>query len=109
MLCRRGQRSGYETMLFDSGAKALDVLDEHADNLALVISDYHMGDMNGLEFRSEMQKKHSNIPFIIYSGFVVTKDILKYRKICSLQISLINLFEVSKLPDLIKEETKESS
>lgn len=58
-------RAGYETFEAENGRRALGVLKEN--DLDLVISDFLMPEMNGLEFLELVQKQHPEIPLIMLS------------------------------------------
>ncbi|MHA1481760.1 MAG: response regulator [Candidatus Thorarchaeota archaeon] len=49
-----------------SAAKALDMLKQ--DNFDIIVSDYQMPNMNGLEFLEVVRNSGSDIPFIIFTG-----------------------------------------
>ena len=49
-----------------SAEKALEILER--ENFDIVISDYKMPRMNGLEFLEELRNKGNDIPFIIFTG-----------------------------------------
>lgn len=63
----------YEILCANSGKEALELLDQHGHSIVLVISDYMMPEMNGLEFRSLALEKWEDIPFVILSAFI-TKE-----------------------------------
>ena len=49
---------------------ALSVLHERGHEVSLIISDFKMPDMDGLEFKKKVSERWSGIPFAIVSGFV---------------------------------------
>ncbi len=63
----RGLRiSGYKAEGTESGAEALKILDSSFD---LVVTDFEMPGMNGLELLKEIRNKFSKIPVILTSAF----------------------------------------
>ncbi len=62
---------GLKTITAESGPAALEYI---KDNPCLIISDFRMPGMNGIEFCVEVRKTRGDIPFILVSGFV-DKDV----------------------------------
>ncbi len=60
------QRQGYKVKTFISGADALKALAHSRP--ALLIVDFHLGDMNGCEFLTERKKLTHECPVILISG-----------------------------------------
>jgi len=60
------QRAGYETCEADNGRRALEIL-KNDDFVDLVISDFLMPEMNGLEFLELIKKQHPGIPVVMLS------------------------------------------
>ena len=58
-------RAGYQTYEADNGRRALEVLKEY--DLDLVISDFLMPEMNGLEFLELIKQQHPDIPVLMLS------------------------------------------
>lgn len=105
-LVQEAQDLGYETLFFEKGEDALAVLPDFAETLAIILCDYRMPDINGLEFRRKMLPNFQHIPFVVYSGFV-TEDIL--RDAIDLKVSKFvdKPFEIDSLKDLILSEAKD--
>jgi response regulator RpfG family c-di-GMP phosphodiesterase len=57
-----------------SGQEGLQKLDEHED-IAVVISDMRMPEMNGIEFISNAKKKFANLYYFILTGFEINEEI----------------------------------
>jgi two-component system, response regulator, stage 0 sporulation protein F len=57
-----------------SGMAGLEILDREID-IHIVITDFRMPVMNGLEFIQEAWKKHSNITYYVLSGYEQTPAI----------------------------------
>ena len=60
------QRQGYQVRSFSSGTDALNALANSQP--ALLIVDFHLGDMNGCEFLTERKKQNHECPVILISG-----------------------------------------
>ena len=52
----------------NNGAEALSMIDEKHDEIACVLCDIDMPQMNGLEFLTRLKHKHRNIPVIMVSA-----------------------------------------
>lgn len=63
------KRKGYNNFKITpvlSAERALEMLER--ENFDVILSDYKMPGMNGLEFLEELRKKGNDIPFIIFTG-----------------------------------------
>ncbi len=71
LLCRLScdilRREGYRAIPAFSGAEALEVIDRHAFDL--VVSDFQMEGMNGLELATRLHAIHPDLPIIIVSVY----------------------------------------
>jgi CheY-like chemotaxis protein/predicted RNA-binding Zn-ribbon protein involved in translation (DUF1610 family) len=56
----------YDLVAVNTGTKGLKKLEQ--ENFDLLISDYRLPDMTGIEFVKQLQKKHINIPIILVTG-----------------------------------------
>ncbi len=65
----------YTVETFESPKKALEYIKENEINL--VISDYLMPDMNGIEFLSEVRKLKPQVPRIILTGYADKENAIK--------------------------------
>jgi CheY-like chemotaxis protein len=52
-----------------SGGSALDVLDREGGNIDLMLIDYAMPGMNGLEVAREAHAKHPSLPVLFFTGY----------------------------------------
>ena len=67
---------GYEPITTTDPTQGLNIIAEHASDLLMVLCDYQMPEMDGLEVRKKMIEEYKSIPFVILSGFV-TKEMLE--------------------------------
>jgi CheY-like chemotaxis protein len=61
---------GYKVVPAGSGSDALKTIEEH--NFDLVITDYKMSPMNGLELIAQLRERRFGNPIILLSGFTDT-------------------------------------
>ncbi len=61
---------GFQTLTATNPDEAIPLIQKYAKDLALIVSDYQMPGVNGLDFRKSILKDHQIIPFAILSGFV---------------------------------------
>src|SRR5678816_2923511 len=61
---------GHKINVASSGAEALEQFDQHKYDL--VVTDYRMPRMDGLELIVRLRKQTPDIPIVLVSGFVVT-------------------------------------
>jgi len=64
----------YEVLTVDKCSEGFNVLDANPD-IAIIISDMKMPEMNGLEFISKAKEKYPSKKFYILTGFDVTSEI----------------------------------
>lgn len=62
------ERNGFSVMMFESGVKALEVLEQVKPDL--ILSDIQMPEMDGFRFYKEVRKRYNsaNIPFVYISS-----------------------------------------
>jgi DNA-binding NtrC family response regulator len=66
---RRGLRTkGYQVVEAISGKEALDHLVKH-NHIDIVLTDYAMPEMNGIELLKKIRKKNKTIPVIIMTAY----------------------------------------
>ncbi|MCA8939533.1 MAG: response regulator, partial [Planctomycetes bacterium] len=61
------ERAGYAVLSAESGAQALNILASHPD-VACVVSDIRMPEMDGLELLSRLKNERPTLPVIIISA-----------------------------------------
>lgn len=59
----------YTIYTASSGPDALEILEDHQDEIIVVISDMSMPEMNGVEFIRKAREKHAKIAYFILSGY----------------------------------------
>ena len=66
---RRGLRTkGFKVFEAKNGMAALNILEQNSQ-INLVLTDYAMGGMNGIELLTEIRKQKKNIPVIIMTAY----------------------------------------
>ena len=66
----------YEIFVAESGAEGLEVLEEEGD-IRMVISDYRMPEMTGVEFLRQVNEKWSDTIRIVLSGYADTSAVVE--------------------------------
>ncbi len=69
MVLKMLERMGYETSYAVSGLDGLDLIRENPSKFDLVITDYNMPIMTGLEMINQIYEDLPDLPFIILSGY----------------------------------------
>lgn len=59
--------------IFSDADQALEFITDHASRILMVLSDYRMPGMNGIELRKKLLEAKVTVPFVIISGFVSRK------------------------------------
>ncbi len=60
--------NGYNCLSFGNCREALEYLADHGDEVALIVSDIRMPEMNGIEFLSRVRETIPDLPFLLLSG-----------------------------------------
>jgi len=63
---------GYKVDSFSSGAEALKAIDQKGIIPDVLVSDYHLHKMTGIDIFKHLKNKNIQIPMILISGFVDT-------------------------------------
>ena len=58
--------SDFEVHIAEAAEKALQELDQRT--FSVIVSDYHLSTMNGLDLLRKVKEKHPDVPFIIFTG-----------------------------------------
>ncbi len=77
---------GYEVVPADNPVTALELFKSHSDFFDLVITDYFMPNMTGLELAKKINEMSREIPIILCTGFsiLLTKETLEENGICEI-------------------------
>jgi PAS domain S-box-containing protein len=70
MVERLLQRSGYEVKVFEQPLSALHWVTGHPDGFDIVVTDFNMPEMNGMELAQALARVAPGLPVIITSGFI---------------------------------------
>jgi CheY-like chemotaxis protein len=68
-------------------------------NVGLIISDYQMPDMNGLQFIAEVQKKDPNIPVVMITAYLLKFTQRELAKVPSLRAVIRKPFKWKTLAE----------
>jgi PAS domain S-box-containing protein len=63
-------RSGYRVIGFQDARAAVEAVREHPDSFDLVVTDFNMPEMSGLEVVQELARINAGLPVVISSGFM---------------------------------------
>lgn len=69
LLFEKRFENDFKVITASSGREALDILEKHANELKVVISDMRMPAMDGLQFIKQARKKFGNIHYFILTGY----------------------------------------
>lgn len=73
LFCECLQNWGYQTISFDNPIDALNHIDNIISNCSLIITDYKMPQMNGVDFIKKIRKKYSSssrLKMMLISAFM---------------------------------------
>ena len=76
MLFKANLSKKYQVYTAESGVEGLKILNDH-NEIAVVLSDMKMPEMNGIEFINKAISQFPNIIYIIITGYDITEEILK--------------------------------
>ena len=74
-LTRFLRREPYKKLFADTGKKALELLEDN--DVALIITDMRMPEMNGMEFLYEVKRRYPDILVIILSGTLEPDQLIR--------------------------------
>lgn len=98
--------TGFQLITANSAKAALSVVKSRHHEIAMVISDFQMGEMDGLSLRRALMPEFKDIPFAILSGYVTREHALEAvdLKICAFMEKPPNMADVQKL--ILKESAE---
>ncbi len=69
------EQTGYKAVTFESPLEAVDYIKVHSRKVSLIICDYSMPDLNGVELRERIFSEVERIPFALVSAHLSMKNI----------------------------------
>ncbi|OEU72351.1 MAG: hypothetical protein BA874_09145 [Desulfuromonadales bacterium C00003068] len=67
----------YELLIAESGAAGLEIMEQEAGSVCVVVSDYRMPGMNGVEFLSQVNERWPKTIRIVLSGYADTASVVE--------------------------------
>jgi two-component system chemotaxis response regulator CheY len=74
---RQSGFKGHDIVEAEDGAKALEAV--HSESPDLILSDWHMPEMNGLEFKQALNAEGNETPF----GFITSESTMEMRELAA--------------------------
>ncbi len=96
-LLRRTFRGKYNLLMAHNGKEALDVVREHGDKIALIVSDQKMPVMEGTEFFKHVRESNPQIVKILLTGHVGTDILVSAINDCDLFQYILKPFDPEEL------------
>ena len=96
-LLKRTFRGQYNLLTATNGVEALQVVKEHGDKIALIVSDQKMPVMEGTEFFKQVRETHPQIIKILLTGHVDTDILVAAINDCDLFQYILKPFEPEEL------------
>ena len=75
------ERMGHEVFTANDGDEGLERFREHADAIELVVTDYKMPQMDGLELSAAIREEQPDIPILIITGYGEEQQLKKTREL----------------------------
>jgi sigma-B regulation protein RsbU (phosphoserine phosphatase) len=100
-LTRFLRKEPYRKLFAETGKKALELLE--SNNVAIVISDYNMPDMNGMELMKRVKTHYPEIVSLIISGDNNVEQIFKSNNACDIFRVIPKPVEPVTLKEIINE------
>lgn len=103
VLCQMLNRLGHISIGMSDPEQALKLIEREIESIDLVVTDYSMPNMDGLEVVKSCSEKFSNLPVVICSGYgepvLETSELRVWKSVRSLQ----KPFSLSALSELLAE------
>ena len=96
-LLRRTFRSKYNVLTATNGKEALEVINEHGDEISLIVSDQKMPVMQGTEFLAEVNQTHPDIIKMLLTGHSDLDILVDSINKCNLFQYIFKPFEPEEL------------
>jgi len=92
---------GYRTMVAANGNEALALIDQHRDEVAVILSDMVMPEMGGIALRNALVRQGIRIPLIMMTGHPLDQktEALQHQGIVTI---LRKPIEIEKLTDALR-------
>ena len=97
----------YNVISAISGEEGLLKLEDHKDDIIVVISDMRMPKMNGIEFIKEARKEHLNIAYFILTAFDYNEEIDDAFKKNIIQKFFSKPFKIKEIQEAVHEAVEE--
>ena len=101
------QRLGYRVTTFDDAARAVAAVRAQPDNFALVVTDFNMPAMTGLDVARALIAVRPSLPIIISSGYI-TDDLRAQAKRAGVRRLLEKQFTIELLAGMVQEVLAET-
>lgn len=99
------ERGGFRTSCFSDYRAALFALSNHSADFDLVVTDYNMPGMHGLEVAREIRKTHEFLPIVITSGYV-DAELTAGAATCGVQQLIAKPFRLAELYAVVQRLVK---
>jgi PAS domain S-box-containing protein len=86
LTARMLEAHGYAVACITSSPEALEVFRRHKDRFIMLITDYAMPDMSGVELARQVRRIRADIPVIMYSGYYAGEE---QRDACAAGIEMV--------------------
>lgn len=101
-LINRTLRNNYNILLATSGPEALEIVEEHGDEISLIVSDQKMPNMEGTEFFKKISEKYPDIIKILLTGHSNVDILVDAINECHLFQYVLKPFEPENLCMIIE-------
>jgi len=105
-LLTRTLRKEYNILTASNGVEAIKVVEEHGDDISLIVSDQRMPEMEGMDFYKHISQDHPDIIKILLTGYTDTEVIIESINSCKLYQYVLKPFDVDDLKMTIKNGIK---
>lgn len=105
-LLRRTLRNNYNVLVASSGAEALDIIQEHGNEISLIVSDQKMPIMEGTEFFQRISENYPDIVKILLTGHSNIDILIDAINECHLFQYILKPFEPEQLCMIIESGIK---
>jgi CheY-like chemotaxis protein len=93
--------AGYQVRAFEDPVLALAALGEQPDGVDLVLSDFNMPGLSGVELARQCLALRPNLPVVISSGYL-SEDVRQAALAVGVRELLQKEFSVEQLPELLR-------